>query len=359
MPVKRGVAPTPKSRAEFFAELFPEAPKYRLEQLQKALFGNARSWDEVSTIPKEWRTKLTASVPFLSLTRTTTMHGAKGDTHKALLKTSDGKVMESVLMRNAREDWTICVSSQIGCAMACNFCATGRMGLTRNLSADEIVDQYRVWQQYLTDHPELPQRISNVVYMGMGEPLANYEQVRQSLVALLEYTDLGPTHITVSTVGLIPALRKLINDPTWPVVRLAVSLHSAEADVRKSFMPTSYDSFLLDLATWTADYFAKFESRRRHLTFEYVMLDGINNTPAAARALAKFSNKVGHVKVNLIPYNMTEAKYIRPGMLSTQAFAKLLRDSGVDVTRRRTMGDDIDAACGQLANKVGEGESEE
>ncbi|MGB4942835.1 MAG: radical SAM protein, partial [Candidatus Moraniibacteriota bacterium] len=240
------------------------------------------------------------------------------------------------------------VSSQVGCAMACTFCATGTMGFTRNLSADEIIDQYRYWMYFLDAHHELEQRISNVVYMGMGEPLANYANVKASLQAFLAHTDMGPTRLTVSTVGLIPMLRQLLADETWPPVRLAVSLHSADGATRTAIMPSSYPKFLDDLAEWTIEYFLKFESRRRHLTFEYVMLAGVNDTSAHADKLVAFARKVGKVKINLIPYNDTKSRYATSESVALVAFEKRLLDARIDVTRRRTMGADIDAACGQL-----------
>jgi 23S rRNA (adenine2503-C2)-methyltransferase len=236
--------------------------------------------------------------------------------------------------------------------MACTFCATGKMGFTRNLSVDEIIDQYRFWEHFLEEHKDLPQYISNVVFMGMGEPLANYANVKKTLSLLLQYTDIGPTRITVSTVGLVPMLEYLLNDPEWPAVRLAVSLHNADAAGRKAMMPTSYDDFLEKLLVWTKRYFEKFESRRRHLTFEYVMLSKVNDTAMHAKKLIQFARKVGKVRINLIPYNFTGEVYTDSLPGDFEEFAKMLREAGVDVTKRRNMGDDIDAACGQLANLV-------
>lgn len=238
--------------------------------------------------------------------------------------------------------------------MACTFCATGKMGFTRNLTADEIIDQYRFWMYYLARDISLEQRISNIVYMGMGEPLANYENVKLSLQLLLQYTDMGPTRLTVSTVGLIPALEKLLTDPEWPPVRLAVSLHSADSETRKNIMPSSYDSFLEKLTEWTKKYFEKFDTRRRHLTFEYVMLSGVNDTEMHAKKLIQFSHTIGKVRINLIPYNDTKSKYATSESRPLLDFEAHLQKAGLDVTRRKTKGADIAAACGQLAtlNKI-------
>ncbi len=317
--------------------------------MEEALFSESfGGFSDVTVMPKSMRETLAKELPWLSVRPAHILESKKKDTYKAIVELSDGKRVETVLMQNARGQWTVCVSSQVGCAMACTFCATGTMGFTRNLSSDEIVDQYRFWNIFLREHPKLPQRISNIVFMGMGEPLANYDNVKEVIKTILAHTDIGATRITVSTVGLVPMLKKLLNDPDWPPVRLAVSLHSADNDTRKRMMPSSYDGFLDVLAAWTADYFEKFDSRRRHLTFEYVMLSKVNDTEMHAQALIKFARKVGKVRINLIPYNFTGAVYrdSLPGDFAR--FQERLETAGVTVTRRRTMGDDIAAACGQL-----------
>lgn len=391
------------SRKEQFIALCPDAPAFRFRQFEAALYDPAfRNFSDISTMPLPMRETLALRMSWLSLRPVQVFESAKKDTHKAVVELGDGKRVETVLMRNARGQWTVCVSSQVGCAMACAFCATGTMGFARNLIADEIADQVRFWFAFLkkqttlsstlrlgleessvahripqgdselVERAEGSQRISNIVFMGMGEPLANYDNVKESIRQLLAYTDIGPTHITVSTVGLLPMLRKLLQDPEWPAVRLAVSLHSAESDTRKAMMPSSFDTFLEDLIRWTGEYFEKHESRRRHLTFEYVMLSKINDTEKHAEALIRFARRVGKVRINLIPYNFTPLEKSRPkttevvplagrsltgftGIVYQDSlpadfarFQKQLEDAGVVVTRRRTMGDDIAAACGQL-----------
>lgn len=346
----------PLSRREKFATLFPDAPTFRWRQMEGALFSPAfQSFSDVSSMPLAMRASLAQALPWLSLTEVVVLPSASKDTYKAIVETVDGKRVETVLMQNARSQWTVCVSSQVGCAMACTFCATGTMGFSRNLLADEIVDQVRFWEIYLRKSPTLRDskgeplsRISNVVYMGMGEPLANYDHVKESLRLLLGYTDIGLTRITVSTVGLLPMLQKLLRDPTWPAVRLAVSLHSADPNTRAQMMPSSYQGFLDGLETWTKAYFDTFASRRRHLTFEYVMLSQVNDTMHHAGALIRFARRVGKVRINLIPYNFTGSVYRDSLPGDFERFQKQLEDAGVTVTRRRTMGDDISAACGQL-----------
>ena len=324
-------------------------PKFRLKQAEEALFQAAwKSWRDVSSLPPTLREALDREVPWLTVEQVAVLKSKDGNTYKAVVKAKDDLRFETVLMKNARAHWSVCVSSQVGCAMGCTFCATGKMGLKRNLTSDEIVDQYRFWKLFLAKQPELSQHITNIVFMGMGEPLNNYENVRETLQQLLKFTDMGSTRLVVSTVGLVPMLHKLLNDPEWPPVRLAVSLHSADPVLRQQIMPTSYPDFLDKLAEWAQAYFEKFDSRRRHVTFEYIMLEGVNDSLEAADLLAKFSNRVGKVRINLIPYNTTKSEYHRSVGERVERFQQRLEAKGVIVTKRRTMGDDIAAACGQL-----------
>jgi len=337
-----------ESRTRYFEEILPKSPSYRLRQFEAAFFTPGfRSVEDISTLSKADREAL-KDCPWISLKGVKVLSAKKGDTYKAIMTLHDNKEIESVLMQNARGHWSLCVSSQIGCAMACTFCATGTMGFTRNLTVDEIVDQYRFWMMFLEDRPELPERITNIVFMGMGEPLANYKNVKESIQTILKHTEIGPTRITVSTVGLIPMLTQILSDETWPPVRLAVSLHSADPKTRTDIMPSSYPQFLDKLYEWTEKYFAKFASRRRHLTFEYVMLSKVNDTSDHAKALIRFARRVGKVRINLIPYNFTGEVYRDSLPKDFALFESELREAGVLVTRRKTMGDDIAAACGQL-----------
>ena len=303
----------------------------------------------------------------------TDVHGnPEGDAVKALLALADGARIETVLMRNRRDQWTVCVSSQVGCAMKCAFCATGKLGLERNLTADEIVDQVRFWRDWLasqglrdigikglssdstpqTLNPPIPStRISNIVFMGMGEPMANYEQVKAAIKTILKHTDIGPTRITVSTSGVLPQLEALLGDAEWPDVRLAISLHSADPKTRRELMPTSYETFLDRLRDWALKYLAAKGGRRHHLTLEYVLLGGITDTPDQAERLARFCQSIGQVRVNLIPYNQTDAGFRASTPTDLAQFQETLEHAGVTVTVRKSLGQDIDAACGQLAGK--------
>jgi len=219
------------------------------------------------------------------------------------------------------------------------------MGLTRNLIADEIIDQYRFWNANIGKD----EIITNIVFMGMGEPMANYVEVKKSLQALLKYTEIGITKIVVSTVGVLPRLNILLDDMDWPPVRLAVSLHSVDQEGRLSFMPTTTPTFLADLKTWAKAYLEKFGNRNHHLTFEYLLMKGVNDSLTDAKKLAKYVKSIGRVKVNVMAYNNTGV-FDAPSADRVDEFCEILRSSDVDVTRRRSMGSDIYAACGQLAN---------
>lgn len=338
-----------KTRSEQFQTLFPEEAAFRLQQIEAAVFNpQFKSWADVSNLSKTHREVLGREVPWFSFKDSQVFKSKKGDTYKAMLTLEDNQKVETVLMENRRGQWSICVSSQVGCAMGCKFCATGKMGLLRSLNSDEIVDQYRFWALYLQQNPEIEKRISNVVFMGMGEPLANYDNVKKTLKTWLKHTDLGPTHITVSTVGILPVLEKILTDKEWPGVRLAISLHSADPVTRKEIVPTSFDGFLEKLEDWTARYLEQLASRRQHLTFEYVMLQDVNDTPGHAEKLAKMAQRIGKVRVNLIPYNFTDLGFQRSIHERTERFKDILEKAGLTVTVRKTMGDDIAAACGQL-----------
>ena len=320
-------------------------PSFRIKQINTALFDRAiTSWADITTLPKDLRVLLEIQVPFASFICVALLQSNDKTTKKALLQASDGAEIETVLMKNSRGHWSICVSCQVGCAMNCSFCATGKMGLTRNLIADEIIDQYRFWNANIGKD----EIITNIVFMGMGEPMANYVEVKKSLQALLKYTEIGITKIVVSTVGVLPRLNILLDDMDWPPVRLAVSLHSVDQEGRLSFMPTTTPTFLADLKTWAKAYLEKFGNRNHHLTFEYLLMKGVNDSLTDAKKLAKYVKSIGRVKVNVMAYNNTGV-FDAPSADRVDEFCEILRSSDVDVTRRRSMGSDIYAACGQLA----------
>lgn len=388
------------TRNDLINKLFPMLPRFRIDQIQTALFNpNNKNWNDLSTLSKEMRGKIIESIPWTSLKSVKIVESDNRETCKALLQTQDSHAIETVLMKNKREQWTICISSQIGCAMGCAFCATGKLGLIRNLTVDEIVDQVRFWQEQIkprdlckspfqdesegfssaarkdsgndmaislrkpddatgennrfqagSDFCRGPsnERISNIVVMGMGEPLLNYENVRDALNLIIKYTDIGKTRITVSTAGVLPRMRQILTDPLWPHVRFAVSLHSVDAQTRKKIMPSSFPTFLDDLAIWAKDYLKIYGNRRHYLTFEYLLLSGVNDSETDAKKLASYVKKIGNIKVNILIYNDT-GLFHAPSSERILEFSKVLQNCGVDSTRRRSMGSEISAACGQLA----------
>jgi len=342
------------NREQKFKLLYPAEPKFRWQQLQQALFNpKFKDWDDITSISKEMRETLKTDIPWISLTMAKLQSNPAGDTAKAALKTFDEKLLETVLMSNSRGELTICLSSQIGCSIGCRFCATGAGGFTRDLDFDEIIDQYRFWDNYIAEADLFKnKRISNIVIMGMGEPFLNYDNVKLAMTAILKNTELGETNITVSTVGLLPLLNNLLKDKNWPNIRLAISLHAADFGTRKKLIPLTPVDFFPELIEWSKKYLEKFGNRRHHLSFEYVMIAGFNDSLDQAAKLAKIAKKIGQVKINLIPCNPTAANLNTSNSKQTLAFEKYLTDQGITATIRKSMGQDIDAACGQLAAKI-------
>ncbi len=338
-------------RDAYFDTHVANMPRFRKDQINTALFDvSCTGWNDVSTLPKAMREQFEKELPWMSIQEVMTYTSERADTFKAVLMTHDQKRFESVLMANKRGQWTMCVSSQIGCAMRCTFCATGAMGLKRSMQHEEIADQYRFWQRFLSKRPELPQRISNVVFMGMGEPLANYEQVKQAIHTWLTYTDLGPTNIMVSTVGILTQMQKVLTDPTWPQVRIAISLHSANQQKREEIVPTTIPDFLKKLAAWSHEYKKTLGNRTHKLTFEYTLISHVNDTPELAHELATYIIQTAVSKINVIPYNPVKGKsFTRAERDRIDTFKQIIRSYDVTITERKTMGDDISAACGQLA----------
>ncbi|HBP00369.1 MAG: YloN [Candidatus Uhrbacteria bacterium GW2011_GWF2_41_16] len=338
------------SRKEQFQQLFPSEPSYRWKQIETAFFdGHANGWQDVQTLPKSVREGVEQEILWMTVETEQVYDSKQSQTFKAILKTRDGLFFETVLMENRTGQWTICVSSQIGCAMRCSFCATGTMGLKRSLLSDEIVDQYRFWMSFLKARPEISQRISNVVFMGMGEPMANYENVKQAIRMWLTYTDIGSTHITVSTVGILTQLDRLLTDPDWPSVRIAISLHSANQEKRREIIPTTVDDFLVKLADWSHRYAETLGNRKHHVTYEYLLLNKVNDGLDEAKELAQFIRSTSSGKINVIPYNPVPDKpFERSQRECIDQFKNILVLAGLDVTERRSMGNDIAAACGQL-----------
>ncbi|WP_354701850.1 23S rRNA (adenine(2503)-C(2))-methyltransferase RlmN [Paraconexibacter sp. AEG42_29] len=311
-------------------------PKFRARQVWSWAARGAAGYDEMTDLPAALRGELAERVPFSTLTVERETRSKDG-TLKVLLSTHDNRKIETVLMRYKDGRGSVCLSSQVGCALTCTFCATGRMKFARNLTAGEILDQALYFRRQ-TD-------ITNVIFMGMGEPMMNLDHV---LAASRLLPDLGVTHrrTAISTVGWIPGIDRLTQ--TDMPIRLALSLHAADEDLRSAIMPVNDRYPLADVLAACERFYSV---KKRQVFVEYVMLDGINDQPHHAEELAAVLDPVIY-KVNLIPYNPTDSIYDGSARDTIAAFRDVLEARGVRATIRLTRGQDIDAACGQLAVKA-------
>jgi 23S rRNA (adenine2503-C2)-methyltransferase len=310
-----------------------DEPSYRTKQVWQWAARGAPGYDAMTNLPAALRRELEAGVPFSTLQLTGEAHSKDG-TVKALFRTADGHPVETVLMRYRDGRRSLCLSSQSGCPLTCTFCATGAMRFGRNLTPWEIVDQAL--------HFRRREEVDHAVFMGMGEPMLNVDNVAAAARLL---PDLGITyrHTTISTVGWLPGLRRFVDEVDEPI-RLALSLHAADPALRSTLMPVNDRYPLEDVLVECRRYVAL---RRRKVFVEYVMLAGVNDRVEQARALAHALG-AREFKVNLIPYNPTGA-FEGSSRKAIDAFASTLRAAGVPTTVRLTRGRDIEAACGQLA----------
>jgi 23S rRNA (adenine2503-C2)-methyltransferase len=320
-------------------------PAYRAKQITDWLFTKrADSFDQMTNLPQALRDRLAEQFAFERLEQVRVL-GSKDTTQKFLFRLRDGNLIESVLipaspaLYGERSDRrTICVSTQVGCAYGCKFCASGLEGFSRNLEASEIV------QQLISVEAASGERIDNVVFMGMGEPLANLENLLRAIHIINAPwgLEIGARHITVSTSGLASQIRKLANEPMQ--FRLAISLHGATDEVRSQIMPVNRKYNLATLLAACDVYVA----RKKRLMFEYILIGGVNDTDEQAHLLAKHAARLS-AKINLIPYNTVEGlEWSRPSRARQERFHTILREHGITVTLRREKGHDIAAACGQL-----------
>lgn len=317
---------------------------YRLDQLYRAATKElVDDLDAITTLPKELRTALAAEGLTLdSVEPVVVQHSKDRQTTKGLFRLHDGNEIEAVLMEHHGERNTVCISSQSGCAYGCTFCSTGQAGFTRHLSPTEIFDQVRYFARQLAKHNR---KVTNIVFMGMGEPFANPDAVMAS-VALLNDPQgfgLGHRHITISTVGVVPQIEKFADAQIQ--VNLAISLHAPTDATRSKIMPVNRKWSTEELMGAVRTYVRK---TNRKVFFEYVMLAGVNDTDEHARDLAKIMREPLY-HVNLIPYNSTPDALLQGSdEQRIWAFAKILEQLGCAVTVRTPMGRDIAAACGQL-----------
>ena len=321
-------------------------PNFRIAQVRDAVYKHGiTSWEEATSLPAQIRQDLAEKYPILSFKVSKMVFSKADKAAKALLTLQDGRQIETVLLK-PQDTWSVCVSSQVGCPLHCSFCSTGKMGFRRDLTDEEIADQVLMWYQYVRKE-KLGERISSVVFMGMGEPLLNYLNVVKAAQTLSnpDYLNIGARHISVSTAGIADKLHKLAVD--LPQANLAVSLHNADDSERSKLMPVNRRFNLEELQKAVEEYIAM---TGRQVFLEYAVLENVNSRPEHIRKLAKWIYGIKDnylIHVNLIACNLgrgmkTDDKVVKD-------FATAVKAMGIGVTIRKSMGNDVLAACGQLA----------
>ena len=330
-------------------------PAYRVRQVLDWLYQKrVDSFAAMTDLPAAVRSGLTEEFSFVR-PEVVRVLGSKDTTRKFLFRLADGSLIESVLIPaspalygESSDRRTACVSTQVGCAYGCKFCASGLEGFSRNLQADEIVDQL------LAIEREGGEKIDNIVFMGMGEPLANLTNLLRAIRIINAPwgLEIGARHITISTSGLAPQIRKLAHEPMQ--FRLAISLHGATDEVRNRIMPVNRKYNVTTLLE-ACDFYV---AQKKRLMFEYILIAGVNDSEEQAHKLAQHARRLS-AKVNLIPYNTVEGlEWSRPSRNRQENFLHILREHGVVATLRREKGHDIDAACGQLRLQTARAERE-
>lgn len=322
-------------------------PAFRVKQMLQAIYmEGAETFDDITTLPKVLKKIMSEKLQMSTVTPTAQEMSRDGSTLKVLFKLPDGNTIEGVLMRFQDGRRTVCISSEVGCPLKCKFCASGTLTFKRSLTWEEMADQVIYFARYLKRNNE---ELNHVVYMGIGEPFRNYDNLMKSLNILMDprYVGLGARKITVSTAGIVEKIRQFADEPFQ--VNLALSLHAPTQELREKIMPIALRYKLDDLMDAIRYYT---EKTGRRISFEYVMLKGINDTEKCAKQLAKLvKGMLCHV--NLIPYNATDIPDIHGSEKQTiHTFQEILKEAGVAATTRVSLGQDIAAACGQLANKA-------
>jgi 23S rRNA (adenine2503-C2)-methyltransferase len=324
-------------------EILKSEPAFRLAQAKKAVFFDLiENWNESTTLSKDLRGKLQKKV---SLDIKGEIFASKdGRTVKARLVLEDDLAIETVLMKHSDRRNTICVSSQVGCPLGCLFCVTGTMGFKRNLEVSEIVEQVLFFARYLKKKKE---KITNVVFMGMGEPFLNWENVKKTIEILNDDNcfGIGARKISVSTAGITKGIEKLARD--FPQINLAISLHAPDDELRSELMPVGKKYSIAKILKAVDEYI---EKTNRKVMFEYVMLKGINDSDEQAKKLSKLLKKPLYM-VNLIAYN-PNGRFESSPAERIKKFKAILEKAGIFATQRYRFGTDIEAACGQLAGNA-------
>ncbi len=325
-------------------------PKFRAKQLSKWIYNKkVSSYDEMTDISKDLRKFLKENTKLNNLELLSYEKSSIDGSIKFLWKLEDGQTVESVFIPERNHN-TLCISTQVGCAVGCKFCFTTKDGLIRNLSTAEIVDQYIQSQRFVGFEPE--KRISNIVFMGMGEPLANYENVKKAVQIFTDDKMVGLSNrkITISSSGILAQIKRMYSDKEFPQVRLAISLNASDQKTREFLMPISETNRLEDLMTLLNSLPVKTGYR---IMLEYVLIKGVNDSPKDAHRLAKLigRNKKRY-KVNLIPFNpYPSSPFERPEKERVEKFQKILWQYNIGAFIRWSKGQDISAACGQLRKK--------
>lgn len=327
------------------AELLADQPRYRVDQIWQGWYHQLRDSSELTNLPKQLRSRLDADLP-TALELVAQSVSDDGDTTKFLWRLHDGATVETVLMLYP-DRATVCISTQAGCAMACGFCATGQAGFERHLHVGEVVEQVVAAARVAGAGPT-PRRVSNIVFMGMGEPLANYAATWGAVERLHGDIGISARHLTVSTVGILPGIRRLAAEAL--PVNLAVSLHAANDDLRDELVPINRRYPLAALAEACSEYLA---AKNRRLSFEWAMIAGVNDRDADADELATYARSL-RAHVNLIPLNPTPGyPTVGSSRERVRAFRDRLVAAGANATIRANRGTEIDAACGQLSTRHG------
>ncbi|MFA5210973.1 MAG: 23S rRNA (adenine(2503)-C(2))-methyltransferase RlmN [Patescibacteria group bacterium] len=327
---------------EKIKEVLSGEAKYRFAQVEKAIFVDLiDDWEQNTNLPKSLKEKLQVEIPLKI--KTEIFGSKKSSSVKALLELEDGEKIETVLMRHSSGRNTVCVSSQVGCALACKFCATGKMGFRRNLSWGEIIEQVLFFARFLKNSQSENSRITNIVFMGMGEPFLNYENVFKAIEILNDKNkfNIGARHISISTAGIVEGINKFAQEKLQ--INLAISLHAPNNELRSELMPINNKYSIEKIMSAVEKYVDK---TNRQVMFEYLLIDGVNDREKDARELVQIINHPLFV-VNLIRYNPVE-KYRPSNPLKIQRFKNILFKAGIRVTERYAYGQDIKAACGQL-----------
>jgi len=326
---------------EILEDILKTEPKFRLVQAKEAVFKQlVNNWKDAKNLPKILQEKLNLFCPLDISAKL--FQSQNNNSLKALITLKDSLKIETVLMQHKDGRNTVCLSCQVGCPIGCLFCATGKLGFKRNLEVWEIIEQALFWQRYLK---KTSQRVTNVVFMGMGEPLLNYDNVLKAIHILNDQKgfNIGARHISISTVGIVEEIKKLSQEPLQ--VNLAISLHAPTNELRSKLIPVNKKYPIETIFKTVEDYVKK---TKRKVMFEYIMINNVNDSEKEAWKLVELMKNNYLYMVNLIKYNKTSM--FRPSSsLTIQKFKNILEGQKINVTERYRFGQDIKAACGQLA----------